>query len=184
MILAKTAFTDVTKLDEFVKSKNQSAVRTQDTSTETTYLLQQSSFFDFSKFFNSLDLNIKNLNIATYGVKVTTLEDVFLEIGFKITKNLEFTPKQLSLTTYKANIDERSTWRLFKVFVLKKLLVMVRNRSNFLMDLIIPCVMIVGGLYISKLDFVNDSMPARNLSVYDFPKSVPLIRNLDSFYSS
>jgi hypothetical protein len=88
------------------------------------------------------------------------------------------------LTTYKANIDERSTWALFKVFVLKKLLVMARNRSTFLMDLIFPCVMIIGGLYISKLDFIHDPMPARNLSAYDFPKSVPLIRNLDSFFSS
>jgi hypothetical protein len=52
------------------------------------------------------------------------------------------------------------------------------------MDIMLPCVMIIGGIYISKMDLIPPGHTARNLSLYDFPNHKPLIRNTDSLYST
>ena len=51
------------------------------------------------------------------------------------------------------------------------------------MDIFLPCVMIVGGIYVSKMDLIPPDHAVRNLSLYDFPNQRPLIRNQDSLYS-
>ena len=49
------------------------------------------------------------------------------------------------------------------------------------MDIILPCIMIIGGIYISKLEIIPPGHPARNLSLYEFPKGAPLVHNYDNF---
>ena len=50
------------------------------------------------------------------------------------------------------------------------------------MDILLPCVMIVGGIYISKMPLVPEGHPVRNLSLYDFPQGRPFIHSRDSSY--
>jgi ATP-binding cassette subfamily A (ABC1) protein 3 len=50
-------------------------------SSEMTFQLPTESSAKFKEFFSSLDENLDKLNILSYGVGVTTLEEVFLKIG-------------------------------------------------------------------------------------------------------
>ena len=78
--------------------------------------------------------------------------------------------------------DDPSENLLGQLFALikRKILVQVRDRKACLMDLLLPCVMIIGGLYITTLDLVSDSDSIRNLSAYDFP-SQKFVHNAANF---
>jgi ATP-binding cassette, subfamily A (ABC1), member 3 len=53
----------------------------QEVSSETSYQLPLESQSLFKNFFTDFDNNLKNLGIRSYGVGITTLEEVFLKIG-------------------------------------------------------------------------------------------------------
>jgi len=46
-------------------------------SSEVTFQIPQSESEKFSRFFTELDENLEELGIKSYGVGVTTLEEVF-----------------------------------------------------------------------------------------------------------
>jgi ATP-binding cassette subfamily A (ABC1) protein 3 len=50
-------------------------------SSEMTFQLPTESSSLFKDFFNELDNNLDNLGIRSYGVGITTLEEVFLKIA-------------------------------------------------------------------------------------------------------
>ena len=51
--------------------------------TELTLQLPDSAVRHFSKMFADLDKNKKELNFAEYGIGVTTLEEVFLNVDIE-----------------------------------------------------------------------------------------------------
>ena len=53
----------------------------QEVSSEVAYQLPKSSSGKFKQFFEEFDANLKELGIRSYGVGITTLEEVFLKIG-------------------------------------------------------------------------------------------------------
>lgn len=50
-------------------------------SGEISYQLPTQSSSLFGKFFEEFDLNLEALGVRSYGVGITTLEEVFLKIG-------------------------------------------------------------------------------------------------------
>lgn len=53
----------------------------QEVSSEISYQLPKEESDHFKKFFAEFDQNLDALGIRSYGVGVTTLEEVFLKIG-------------------------------------------------------------------------------------------------------
>lgn len=53
----------------------------QEVSREVTYQLPTEVSGQFKEFFKEFDENLDQLNIGSYGVGITTLEEVFLRIG-------------------------------------------------------------------------------------------------------
>lgn len=53
----------------------------QEVSREITYQLPTEVSGQFKEFFKEFDENLDQLNIGSYGVGITTLEEVFLRIG-------------------------------------------------------------------------------------------------------
>lgn len=43
--------------------------------------LPESARSQFKSFFNDLDIDLAALNVKSYGVSISTLEEVFLKIG-------------------------------------------------------------------------------------------------------
>ena len=53
----------------------------QEVSSEVQYQLPTTSSHQFKQFFQDFDKNLEFLGIKSYGVGITTLEEVFLQIG-------------------------------------------------------------------------------------------------------
>lgn len=131
------------------------------------------------------------LGIASYGVRITTLEEVFLSIGHgedhattieKIKQQTadltKMTPREKLLTEYSiANDHRRNFFTQFVALVKKKLLVILRNPKAFVIDFFFPMILIYVGLFVSQADFINQDFPKRALTAYDFPQGTPLIYN-------
>jgi len=80
------------------------------------------------------------------------------------------TPREKELTDYSISQDNHKSF-IRELFALmkKKVLVQVRDLRSCIMDILLPCIMIVGGIYISKLEIIPPGHPTRNLSLYEFP---------------
>ena len=131
------------------------------------------------------------MGLGSYGVGITTLEEVFLSIGHgeshattvdKIksqTADLsKLTPREKLLTEYSIATDHRRNFfRHFLALVKKKILVMLRDPKIFIMYFFLPMILIYIGLYVSTVELINQNFPKRALSAYDFPQGSPLIYN-------
>ena len=149
----------------------------------------------FKDFFAALDKDLVSLGLGSYGVRITTLEEVFLRIGHgedhattieKIKEQTadlsKMSAREKMLTEYSIATDHRrSIFRQFWALVRKKLLVMLRDPKVFLLDFLSPMLLIYVGLYISQAELINQDFPKRALSAYDFPTGGPLIYNQHNF---
>ena len=64
----------------FVKLRIPDALLVDDVGSDVVFLLPYSSINAFPTLFQDIDENLENLNISSYGISDTTLEDVFLQI--------------------------------------------------------------------------------------------------------
>ena len=133
--------------------------------------------------------------MCSYGVGLTTLEEVFLRIGHgedhettleKIRSSTadlsKLTEREKLLTAYSISNDHRRNFCThFLALVKKKLLVMVRDPKSFLMDFFFPMSLIYFGLYVSTIDLISQDYPKRIVSAYGFPHGLPLIYNQHNF---
>jgi len=170
----------------------------QELSTEVHYQIPERACSKFKDFFNALDSNLVKLNIGSYGVTVTTLEQIFLKIGHgighdstetKIQKSSanvsSMTERQRTLSEYSiTDNEETSSFNLatqLRALIRKKVLVQTRDFRSCIMDLLLPSLMIFVGVWASQLDMLPKEFPARALSLYNFPGGNPLIRNDRNF---
>ena len=108
------------------------------------------------------------LGLTSYGVGITTLEEVFLRIGHgeehattvdrirAQTADLsKMTAREKELTEYTIATDNhRSFITQFLALVKKKLLVMIRDPKSFFMDFFFPIFLVTLGLYVSQIDLL------------------------------
>ena len=78
MVMVKQADCDVEKITRVVQSHVPEARVESDVSAELSYILPHESKNNFEALFSSLDLHADELNIASYGASVTTMEEVFI----------------------------------------------------------------------------------------------------------
>lgn len=79
-------------MSTFIREHVQSAYLVSDTKRELHYILPINELRkgSFEKLFNALESNLSNLGITSYGIKNTTLEEVFLKVAEKKQSNGEF----------------------------------------------------------------------------------------------
>jgi ATP-binding cassette subfamily A (ABC1) protein 3 len=68
-------------IDRFIQNNIKDSKKLQEVSSEVQYQLPTSSSGQFKEFFKLFDQNLDVLGINSYGVGITTLEEVFLQIG-------------------------------------------------------------------------------------------------------
>jgi len=81
LVIAKKSRDPAPQVDEFIQSRIQEAVKMQEVSREISYQLPSSSSGLFKNFFADFDASLDSLGVDSYGVGITTLEEVFLRIG-------------------------------------------------------------------------------------------------------
>ena len=60
----------------------------------------------FTHFFEELDHSLEKLNILTYGISITTLEDVFLRVGHDGALNEQEKEEQMQAKSIQLSIAE------------------------------------------------------------------------------
>ena len=81
LVIAKKSRDPAPQVDKFIMEKIDNVKKMQEVSSEISYQLPTSSSKQFKQFFQEFDENLDNLGIRSYGVGITTLEEVFLKIG-------------------------------------------------------------------------------------------------------
>ena len=126
-----------------------------------------------------MDANLDKIGAHSYGVGITTLEEVFLKIGHG--KNQEKKVKCIEdkeLNDYSiAENNEKNFCNQVLALSRKKLIVMTRDRKNFIMDVLFPSLLIIIGLYLTTVELVSDDYPSRALNPAGFPQNNPMIYN-------
>ncbi|XP_048469306.1 ATP-binding cassette sub-family A member 2 [Rhincodon typus] len=72
-----------TKVSQFIKKYVVSTILVSDTNTEISYILPSEAVKKgcFERLFQALDLNLEDLNLTSFGLMDTTLEEVFLKVS-------------------------------------------------------------------------------------------------------
>lgn len=86
----KTVQTPAPEIDNFITSRIPGAIKLSEVSSEISYQLPNTAIRRFKNFFLEIDNNKEDLYIKSYGIGVTTLEEVFLKVEDGIIKNQKF----------------------------------------------------------------------------------------------
>ena len=81
LVVDKTTREDVPEIELFVRERIPSAIKLQEVSSEVSFQLPKEAANLFKEFFIEFDNMKDELQVRSYSVGITTLEEVFLKIG-------------------------------------------------------------------------------------------------------
>jgi len=153
-----------------------------DVSAEFAMQLPLEATIKFQDLFDELDQTLEKLGINSYGLSVTTLEEVFLNVAKIATPEKHFQkeggqigiPIKDDLDDYHIEEDRiRGRWTIFKThfgaLVRKRAQYTKRDKRGLICELILPVLMVIGGILIANSAY-NDDVNALVLSdnMYDY----------------
>ena len=138
-----------------------------DVSAEFALQLPSDATPKFQKLFDELDASLKDLGISSYGISVTTLEEVFLNVAKIAAPEKHYnghkggsTDLQVKddLDDYDLNANKLTgSWRIFRThfaaLVKKRIHYTKRDRRGLLCELFLPILMVIGGILIARSAF-------------------------------
>ena len=80
LVVVKADRAENQQLESFVLNNVPKSTKVSEVSSEATYLLPKDSVKYFSDFFKKFDQDLDKLGVTSYGVSMTTLEEVFLKV--------------------------------------------------------------------------------------------------------
>lgn len=182
------------KLERFVLDNVPNAKKVSEVSSEATFLLPKETSEHFPEFFKKFDKNLADLGVNSYGVSMTTLEEVFLQVegGSNEEKDQAIERIKKKMTSELGKEDENYSmakeqiegacnifWLHFIALFLKRLILTKRNVKGFLTDLLVPSILIITGFGLSLIEFYEDSA-SRTLEPSLFPLPQRTIYNTDN----
>ena len=81
MTIVKDASCDPSRVEKLVKSLAPKAEQVTNVGAELSYILPSSSTPSFPELFDRLETEKTALGIVSFGVSVTTMEEVFMKVG-------------------------------------------------------------------------------------------------------
>ncbi|CAI2381272.1 unnamed protein product [Moneuplotes crassus] len=167
-------------IEEFIFRRLNHCVKLSEVSSEVTFQIPQSESVKFEEFFTELDNSLEKLQIKSYGVGVTTLEEVFLKVGeqdeeekpINLNRTFRINDSELGYDDDYYSIAEESEQNVFFTHLyalcVKRFLMSFRKLKSSLLEIFIPMVFILTGLGLSKIDYFVDSSPI-DLGIGLFP---------------
>mmetsp|Transcript_24372 Transcript_24372/g.21540 ORF Transcript_24372/g.21540 Transcript_24372/m.21540 type:complete len:1036 (+) Transcript_24372:413-3520(+) len=140
---------------------------TSDVSAEITYQLPLDTSPKFEGMLTELDNNKTALKISSYGVSVTTLEEVFLNVSKIVHKNdvSNFNAVRKQTTQKDDEFDLKKekiqgSWNIFKnhfsALVIKRYHYFKRDKKGLMLELFLPVLMVIIGIALTKSSFLQD----------------------------
>mmetsp|Transcript_30475 Transcript_30475/g.46693 ORF Transcript_30475/g.46693 Transcript_30475/m.46693 type:complete len:328 (+) Transcript_30475:2074-3057(+) len=184
LVIAKKSRELAPQVDKFIMERIPEAKKMQEVSSEIAYQLPKSSSSLFKQFFAEFDENLAELGINSYGVGITTLEEVFLKIGHgEEVEQERFDRDQARIVKSSLNdsnaaeleeftISEHAETNVFfshtVAIMKKKILMQVRDKKTLSIDCIFPIILIIAGLALSTIAVIKDGVN-REMSPFIFP---------------
>ena len=195
LVVVKVDRDDNERLERFVLDNVPGSSKVSEVSSEATFLLPKTSSQYFAEFFKKFDQELPNLAVSSYGVSMTTLEEVFLKVEDNDTsKNINLKAKiqrrrTSNLEDVKENtndeVDDYSIsknqiegnwtifWLHFIALIIKRFLLSRRNFKGFALDLLLPGILVIAGFGLSKIDlFKNSNQRILEPSLFPFAQRV------------
>ncbi|CAI2386282.1 unnamed protein product [Moneuplotes crassus] len=193
LVIAKETKLPNPDIEKFVFSRIENCIKLSEVSSEITFQIPMAESDKFESFFTDLDNSLGDLKIKSYGVGVTTLEEVFLKVGHQneeenkdsqLLKQEETkegfdnpqTQSQLNFSR-ESGVEEYSIadkheknvfWLHYYALCVKKFLISFRQLRSALIEILIPMIFIILGLALSNLEFFKDPVPY-NIDLSEYP---------------
>lgn len=170
----------------------------QEVSREITYQLPASCSGLFKNFFAEFDENLDSLGIDSYGVGITTLEEVFLRIGHgekeeeedagnlspvkqaeKEAEGMSPLDKKLEEYTYEQG-ETSSFFDHTATIAVKRMRVQVRDMKTLFIDTLFPVALIISGVGLATVAIFPPGVPV-SMSPALFPAPLTTYNNLNSY---
>jgi ATP-binding cassette subfamily A (ABC1) protein 3 len=147
---------------------------------EVTYQVPTDYNSKFKEFFVLFDSKLEELSVHSYGITVTTLEEVFLKAGEENHTELlkevandnlvkEQDPDQGLIDDYSiVDKSEGNCCTNMKAMCMKRGMLQRRQTKNLLSEVLLPVVFVILGITITQIQFFKDS-PSRSLLTNLFP---------------
>ena len=204
LVVVKLDRDDNEKLERFVLDNVPGSSKLSEVSSEVTFLLPKTSSQYFAEFFKKFDQELPNLDVSSYGISMITLEEVFLKVEDNdASKNIDIKAKiqqrrTSNLEDVKENNNEvddysisksqieggcRIFWLHFIALIIKRFLLSRRNFKGFVLDLLLPGILVIAGFGLSKIDLFKNSNQ-RTLEPSLFPPTQRVIYNTNGISGS
>ncbi|KAN0018400.1 hypothetical protein ACTFIU_011016 [Dictyostelium citrinum] len=145
---------NVDQVTQFIREQIPDVTVLSNAGSEISFRLPTASLPVFSKFFKEFDDNLTNFHIDSYGISVTTLEEVFLKIGTDIDTDVSIADDSNGGEELKRAIAVSSTGikskQQLKGLLIKRIKTSSKDLKAFLLSLILPLLVIIGSIIVFK----------------------------------
>ena len=108
LVVVKNEREDNLQLESFVLDNIPKSSKVSEVSSEATYRLPKGSESHFAEFFIKFDNQLSNLGVSSYGVSMTTLEEVFLKVE-NYDKDQDAKVKESIIRRRTSNLEDSKT---------------------------------------------------------------------------
>ncbi|CAG9334839.1 unnamed protein product [Blepharisma stoltei] len=146
---------------DFIRDYIPEASIMSDVHAEISFQIPNSSSNKFIAFFTALDQNLKNLQLRSYGVSVTTLEEVFLRVARgddnEIAKKddekekIDETKLEIDFVLSRDKVRDSLLFRHFWALLKKRVFWSKRDFKSLVYEILVPICMVIIGLGLMKI---------------------------------
>ena len=163
---------------------------------EISFQLPLAEMPNFKELFIGLDERMEEFNVASYGISITTLEEVFLKVaegdigkpGMKTAKEEQENDAidDFDLNSVKVKSKVALFFIHFWAIFIKRLQYFKRDKNGLVCEILLPCAIVGVGLCITFIQFVSQSPPLQmSPGILPLPFNLPVQDNyMNSFYNS
>eukprot|EP00347_Sterkiella_histriomuscorum_P006793 403351411 len=158
--------------------------------SEMSFQIPYTVSHKFKDFFDNFDRDLDKLGIKSYGVSVTTLEEVFLKVGQgdqldnsrdkSIQNKAELENEKIQDDYSIADDAEKGTCNIFcghlGALLKKRTQIYKRNYKGLIVEILVPVILVILGFAFSKVQFFINS-PGRPLTTNLVPHKQRMIVN-------
>ena len=105
LTIDKTTQNPAPEIDKFVMQRIAGAIKLSEVSSEISFQLPNVEVESFRDFFLEIDQNMEALQIKSYGISATTLEEVFLKVGDGLVEKEDEQETSLKVSEEEKNND-------------------------------------------------------------------------------
>jgi ATP-binding cassette, subfamily A (ABC1), member 3 len=173
-------------LENIVTSSVPEATLLSNVGTEMSFQLPIGASSKFTPMFEQLDQEVENSRIVTYGVSITTLDEVFLlvargetgeKVSMKSSSNM-LNDKAILDTgdkSYRSQMDLESTGRFIRhvqALFRKRALNFKRDKKAWVCSTLLPSLMVLVGFILYKFASPDRNLDSLQLSINSFNPSI------------